>query len=372
MSRSHSLPLYLVFAGTGIGCALPGALLPTLIAEWRLTDLHAGTLFFLLFLGSSLGALAVRGRLTTSVAAGSALVAAGATGLALRGMQLFAPCTFAYGLGLGLTMTAISLLRQRVHADRRGLELVRLNLVWAGGAFVAPAVALHALATRRSTHLLLGEAAFFSLAAFWAATAGRVDVRLTGGSGFGVEGWRKLGRVPLPLILTTIAAPGIEAASGSWLATYTQRTALGLAWTAAAPTCLWAGLLLSRIFGAVSSVEQRLNQRLGALLVTAAAASSLIVLTPAGAGVLAGALLLGFSLGPLYPLLLARVMALEEISTIFFLAGVASASLPLLTGAVAQRTHSLRTGMVAIALAAMAAALLHAGSQGSASVKRAV
>ena len=358
-SRFNSAVTYLIFAATGVGCALPGALLPSLIVEWGLSDLHAGTLFFLIFSGASLGALAVRGRLTQSMAVGCALVAVSASGLALEGARLSAPCSFVYGLGFGLVMTSISLLRQRVHAERRSLELVRLNLMWAGGAFISPTLALRALATHHSTHLLLLEATFFALAGMWAFTAGRSNVRLPGGSGFTVDAWRRLARVPLALILTTITAPGIEAASGAWLATYAQRTAHGLAWTAAAPTCLWAGLLTSRLFGAVERFEQRLHHKTGALLAMACFAASLIVATPAGVSVLTGAFLLGFSLGPLYPLLLARVMAMEEVGTIFFLAGVAASSLPLLTGAVAERTHSLRIGMTTIACVAALAGLLH-------------
>ena len=351
-SRLHSAATYLIFAATGIGCALPGALLPSLIIEWRLSDLHAGTLFFLIFLGASLGALAVRGRLTQSIAAGSGLIVVAAIGLALEGTTLSAPCSFVYGLGFGLVMTAISLLRQRVRSDRRGLELVRLNLMWAVGAFITPALALRALATHHSSHLLLLEAAFFAVACAWTLTVGRSEIVLSSRSGFTVDAWRKLARVPLALILITIASPGIEAASGAWLATYAQRTAHGLAWTAAAPTCLWAGLLTSRLIGAFGRVEQRLQNKIGALLLLACLAASLIVVAPVGAGVLTGAFVLGFSLGPLYPLLLARVMAIQEAGTIFFLAGVAASSLPLLTGAVAQRAHSLRIGMTTIACVA--------------------
>ena len=69
--------------------------------------------------------------------------------------------------------------------------------------------------------------------------------------------------------------------------------------------------------------------------------------------------MLGFCLGPLYPLLLARVMAHEEVPTIFFLAGISASTVPLVTGAAAAWGHSLRIGMAAIAAIALAAFMLN-------------
>jgi hypothetical protein len=67
--------IYLGFAATGIGMALPGSVLPTLLAQWSLADRQAGLLFFLGWLGSSLGALAVGGSRVRSLAAGAFLAA---------------------------------------------------------------------------------------------------------------------------------------------------------------------------------------------------------------------------------------------------------------------------------------------------------
>ena len=76
----QTIPLYLGFAATGVGVALPGAILPTLLLRWHLGDEGAGRLFFLAFLGSSLGALLTRS-LRLTLAAGSFITALAAAAL---------------------------------------------------------------------------------------------------------------------------------------------------------------------------------------------------------------------------------------------------------------------------------------------------
>ena len=61
---------------------------------------------------------------------------------------------------------------------------------------------------------------------------------------------------------------------------------------------------------------------------------------------LAGALLLGLAIGPMYPLLLALALRRGEAGNIVFvLAGCGASLLPLLTGVVSDRTGSLRAGL---------------------------
>src|ERR1035437_5363598 len=59
-------PLYLGFAAAGGGVALPGALLPVMMLRWHLQDEQGGRLFLLAWIGSSLGALLVRGSLRST------------------------------------------------------------------------------------------------------------------------------------------------------------------------------------------------------------------------------------------------------------------------------------------------------------------
>ena len=75
-----TLPLYLGFAATGVGVALPGALLPVMLQRWHLQDEQGGRLFLLAWIGSSLGALLVRGSCALLLC-GSVAVTLGAVGL---------------------------------------------------------------------------------------------------------------------------------------------------------------------------------------------------------------------------------------------------------------------------------------------------
>jgi MFS transporter, FHS family, glucose/mannose:H+ symporter len=61
---------------------------------------------------------------------------------------------------------------------------------------------------------------------------------------------------------------------------------------------------------------------------------------------LPGVFLVGFGLGPVYPLLLAIALQYSEKTPIFFVAGLGSAFLPWLTGIVSSSTASLRLGLL--------------------------
>ena len=137
--------VYLGFAGTGLGMALPGSILPVLLKQWSMTDGQAGFFFFLGWMGTSMGALLVGPSRVRSLALGSFLVAMGALSMAFGSRWAGFGCMAIYGVGLGMTMTAVSLLQARRNALRRGLELNRLNLVWALGACICPSLAAHSL-----------------------------------------------------------------------------------------------------------------------------------------------------------------------------------------------------------------------------------
>jgi hypothetical protein len=249
-----------------------------------------------------------------------------------------------YGLGLGLTMTSISLtIQQSVAPSRTGTELIRLNLLWALGAFVCPSLAEHALAGGDLGPLLGGVAAAFAALGFWCVfrpvlSRFRVDTN-------SFTGWSQLCKVPLPLLLMTMLTTGVEASAGGWLATYAKRTGHGIAAIVAAPTCLWAGLLLSRLFWSVREHAEPARVMRISIEITAAAAA-LLVLRPESLIVAAGALCLGFGIGPVYPLLLDTVLRYTRGGPIFFLAGVGSACLPWLTGTFSSANGSLRIGLL--------------------------
>ena len=333
-------PLYLGFAATGIGVALPGALLPAMLQRWHLQDAQGGQLFLLAWIGSSIGALLVRGSMRTTLFCGSSAVTLGAAGLSFCAGRGADACIALYGLGLGLTMTSISLLRQR-QSGGTGTELVRLNLLWAVGACACPSLTIRALTTGNIRPVVCGLALCFALLAVWTLFESSLTIEAVATT---VRPWTIFGAVPLGLILMTALITGIEASAGGWLAAYARRGGHGITLTIAAPTCFWAGLLLSRLFWSVCHRWLTHDWTVRGSVALMCAASLLLTSNDNGVLMLIAAFFLGFGIGPIYPLLLAWALRFHRGGAIFFLAGVGSACLPWLTGLVSTQRHSLRTG----------------------------
>lgn len=353
-----AIPLYLGFAATGVGVALPGALLPVLLMHWRLGDEQGGRLFLMAFIGSSLGALVVRGSLRKSLLFGSMAAAAGAIGLAVCPAVAAYGCIALYGFGLGLTMTSINLIRQR-QSGGSGAVLVRLNLLWAAGAFACPSLTAHALRSGDIRPVLLGVSGCFVLLTGWTLFHPEVEVESVARE---FRPWTIFRSVPMGLVLMTVLVPGIESSAGGWLATYTRRGGHGVAEAVAAPTCLWAGLLLSRLFWSVCHRWRSHVWTVRTSVVLMGGASILLIASGSGMVILTAAFCLGFGIGPVYPLLLAWALRFPQSNSIFFLAGAGASSLPWLTGLISAQRHSLRVGlavpMVATMLLAAMAMLL--------------
>ena len=348
------MPLYAGFAATGVGVALPGALLPALIERWQLGDAQSGVLFLMSFLGSSLGALVVRGSLRLRLTIGSAAIAVAAIGLGVCGGLGANAWMGLYGAGLGMTMTTISLVRQQ-QASRAGIEMVRLNLLWAAGALICPSLTVRALTAGIIQPLLFGLAACFAALALWSLFQEDVTLlpvvrTVVASAGF----WR----VPVALVAMIFLITGIEASAGGWLATYARRGGHSVADTIAAPTFLWAGLLASRVFWSMTHrwISEATVVRGSVGLMTLGAV--LLIVDASGWTVLVAAFCLGLGVGPTYPLLLAWALHFERGGAIFFLAGLGSAFLPWLTGVVSASRGSLRMGLAVPVVACLVMLLI--------------
>ena len=352
-ARLSPAMLYLGFAATGVAVALPGAVLPALLRQWSLGDGQAGFLFFLGWAGSSVGALLVRGSRARSLVLGCLLISLAAVGVAAAGpvWARFASMA-ALGVGLGVAMTSISLLRAGRNAARRGRELNRLNLVWAAGACLCPSLAAHSLRIANVREIFSGVAAFFLLLGLWTALFERDNARVVAGA----AGWTfSLAAWPLALVVLIVLPGGVESSIGGWAATYMQRAHGALATTVSAGTCFWGGLLLSRALHSTRLLEflterSVLRHSLGIV----ALGALLLIASGSALAILPGVFLIGFGLGPVYPLLLALVLGYSENPLIFTIAGLGSAFLPWLTGAVSASASSLRLGL----LVPLAASLL--------------
>jgi fucose permease len=80
-------------------------------------------------------------------------------------------------------------------------------------------------------------------------------------------------------------------------------------------------------------------------MVTLVFGISLLIASYNSLGILVGVFLIGYGLGPIYPLLLAVALQYSDNTLIFFVAGLGSASLPWLTGVTSSAASSLRMGL---------------------------
>lgn len=356
--------LYLGFAATGVGVALPGALLPLLLRRWSLGDARGGLLLFCFFLATTTGALVSIGRMNRSIARGALLTSGGAVWLGFANRDWGFGAIIIYGLGLGIAMTSTSLLVSRRFPEERRVEMMRLNLLWAAGACAGPWLALggqalqagaHAL---RPLHVLLGLAAFFAAFALWVWLALETvgpDLPESSGDPTAAESRWSFAQIPLILLILVFCSTGIESSTGGWLAAYAQRLGETAKTTIGAATAFWVGLLSSRLIYSLRA-SARLSERI-ALPISAGLASvglAILIAWPGAAASVIAALMVGLGIGPVYPLLLAIVLRRRETRGVFVLAGVGSSALPLATGALSGWMHSLSAGLcVPLAAASM-------------------
>lgn len=358
--------LYLGFTATGVGVALPGALLPLLLHRWNLGDARGGLLLFCFFLATTAGALLSRGRMNRSIARGALLTAVGAAWLGFANLGWGFAAIVVYGLGLGIAMTSTSLLISRAFPDERRVEMMRLNLLWAAGACAGPWLALGGQSLRthdfasRPLDVLLGLAVFFAAVALWVQFAvespgpAADQAAIEPAAANSAKRW-PLAQIPLVLLVLVFCSTGVESSTGGWLAAYAQRLGETAKITIGATTAFWAGLLGSRLVHSLR-ISARISERLVLTLSAALAAAGLTILVawPGPAISVFAALMVGFGAGPIYPLLLAIVLRERETQGVFVLAGLGASALPLVTGAVSGWVHSLSAGLcVPLAAAAM-------------------
>jgi fucose permease len=336
--------LALAFLLTGVATALLGAALPVMLKQWSMNDRSGGLLLLLAWGGSTGGALLCRGSLRLAAAGGLLLTALSMLALAAIDRRAALPLFAFYGLGLGIAMTAMTLLcsRRASEVSRRS-AIMRLNLLWSIGACLSPTLATHALTFTRAGGLFAAVGSVFciaSVAVFLGTT--RDDNPATKH----IEDSQLLRRAPLPLFAMAALAVGVESAIGGWLTTYAGRTAHTELITISATSAFWLGLLLSRALHGIARIRWlHAAPILIAHAALTAIATATLLAAPHTAAFLPGALLAGFGLGPLYPRVLAKVVGTYKPRAIFIVAGIGSAALPWLTGTLSHATGSLRAGL---------------------------
>ncbi len=345
-----SLVLGTGFGLTGAGTVMLGVLLPTISQKWGLPDDAAGFLFFLQFLGSSCGALLTGSNRVRSLMTGYGFLVASTCALAFANIHLLFPVFFFVGLGLGMAMTATSLLFSDRYGDDRAAKLERLNFAWSAGATAAPVLILPFLQLTNLRPLFFTFQGLFLLLFLWAYLRERQgtpipnsildEARPQKAASFGAV---------LPLVILAMLAVGVESSLSSWLTTYSHRADLLNAGGAVFATSLfWLGMTLSRLAFSTRLLAMIGRQRLLHLTIWCAVASVAVLIAthnPAVIRIASG--LAGLSVGPLYPLLLSFLLDRSSRGWIFAVAGMGSALFPWLTGILSVHYGSLHFGLIA-------------------------
>jgi fucose permease len=343
---------------TGIGLTLLGSGLPALAALWRLDDASSGRLLLAVFAGSAIGALLVRSPFHRTLAAGMAMIATSMAGLALSGGHGLFFLFLLFGTGLGLAMTANSVLTGDRYRERRAAMLTLLNFSWSAGAAVSPF----------AVQLVIHHAGVGGL--FWCMAAAGIlstilalclkDRRTAAAqevsrraSAVGLQSSRRVG---VFFAVFGLLYCGTEAALGGWVLTYVHRLHFQI--SAAPPlaaSCFWLSLLIGRAIAPAVLLRIREELVLAVALICAFAGVAALLTLHSLPAVMLSAAVAGLSMAPIFPICVSIFMALTsdpaQTRWMFAIAGLGSATLPWATGQLAAGTGSLHTGLLVPLLA---------------------
>ncbi len=375
MKREARLLLlaYLAFISLGLPDTIFGVAWPSLRQQFGLPPQAMGAAlvsgvsgYFCsgLLAGGLMARLGVGGLLSLS----SALVALGLTGFALApSWSLFFPVAFFVGLGSGAIDAALNAYAAR-HFSVRHMNW--LHASWGVGASAGPLIMTAAVAGPgyRSGYALLACLLALMAGAFvltrrqWSQPAGPAPAQAARSAT--LQATLRSRNVWLSMA-AFFCYTGLESTVGQWCFTWlTEGRGLPVAGAGAWTAAYWASLTLGRIaLGWVAEWwgPDRLLRRASVGVVAGVA---LLVLAP-GLGGRLGLLLLGVSLAPIYPTLMARTprrvgeeRAAHAVGLLVSSATLGSALLPALVGFLVGRLGLGAIGFTALALG-IGFALLH-------------
>ncbi len=357
------LALYFGFALTGIGTNLLGCALPALSTGWKLSDSAAGLLFAAQFAGSASGALLVQSRLDWTILRGYFFVIACGMCIAFSHGHL-APLFFiGFGFGLGHAMTATSMAFGRIYSTSRGASLSLLNAAWGLGAVICPWIASSWARFHASMWLFLAIA-LASLPPFLyllarrnvlAAHSEEIDVSRNGRAAFSAL---------IHIAVFAFLYVGVEASVSGWMMTYIHRLpASGEMFPPIITSLFWISLLCGRTAAPAFLRQISESSLLSISLVVALTSTGLLLLSHTSLQSLGCATLIGFTLAPVFPLCISRLLGLTDDPTqsrwVFAVSGLGGAVLPWMTGQFAALQNSLRIGLLVPLLATGMMLLLH-------------
>jgi MFS transporter, FHS family, glucose/mannose:H+ symporter len=352
-------PAYFYFLVAGAVTVMLGPLLPQLIQHWQIQDAQAGTLFTADFIGQLCGAWIAARNLRVSLIYGSILSAAGCIALTWQGFGAAHIALFCIGVGLGAGLTAGNIIAGTTLPAIRAKLLAILNVVWGLGAIACPLLIYITAAGGMRRFLfviatLLVAASLFSIALPRARTSFVSSAASEpSGSGYATAD----PRFPLPLLpLISFAGAmflyvGVENSLGGWLPSYAIRSSSSLQASSIA-TYFWIAELIGRLLVAalMTILSERALYRLCLLLLLITEGLFCSIAHPSASGVIALTILGGFTLAPVFPLLvsfmLSRTGNHKRLGVLFASASVGGAVLPWMTGVCSTYFHGLRAGLV--------------------------
>ena len=353
--------LHPVFALTGILHTVGGALLPSLAARFHLSDSASGLLFLLYFAGTSLGALLCRGSYARLITAGFAAMIGTCLAVAVCPRPLLAPAFLLLGISVGVPMSAVTLFVGRAYPSHCAPLLTFLNFSWSIGSLAAPLIAARVLMHHSYQAAYVLFAAASAVAALVCALVLRDPPEPARASS--ATHTNTAFYLIAVFAFAAFLQVGIENTVVAWLPTYALRTAAaGLVLAAASTSFYWAGFLCSRGFSSLLLIRAD-PMRVFRIAVAVAFASALLLEFAPSVSVRNLAMfLLGASLAPTYPLVLAGFFARSRHTAdsrwILFTAGFGGSVLPWIAGFTSTHTGSLRTGMLTIPAALLLMAIL--------------
>ena len=351
-----NLVLGVGFGLTGAGTVMLGVLLPEFSKQFGLRDDTAGLLFLLQFLGASSGAVIIGANHVRWLAIGYGLLAVSACALAFSGLPLVFPVFYFFGLGLGITMTATSLVFSDRYREDCAAKLQRLNFAWAIGATTAPVLFLPYLRMAALSPLFLTLVGLFLALLVWVLLRERQAAPVSQPAAHDTLSQSQGPQVSLVLLVVlATCAVGVEASISGWLTTYSKRAgethSVG---TVLAISLFWIGMTLSRFLFStrlLAIVGTRRTMRMALWCLAASVATLIAAHTPATIQVCA--MLAGLSLGPLYPLALSFMLEITGQGWIFAVGGVGAATFPWFAGLISAHFGSLHYGVVVPCVAAL-------------------
>jgi fucose permease len=347
-SSSLLTVLYLEFVLTGAVTTLMAPLIPYFVRRCAMSDADAGLMIAAQFAGNFVGAFFANRNLGSSIVTGMPLIAIGVAGFAFSSCAFKDLCAACYGLGLGLTISAINLTIASHRPSSRAYSLTLLNFLWGAGAVGSPVLIGWAQRRDLLSGVLLGMST--AALALWLATITSGGLALARVRKTRVDsGWYS----PSLIFFATLffLYIGVETSVANWAAPYALRMQHTGDWISISSVAyFWLALLAGRIICAVALRRVPEGRVYGCALVLTLIGASLLISAQSGNQVLIATSMTGFGLGPMFPLLLSfasgSLLSRRNSGWVFSCAALGGAVLPWLTGRVSSGFSSLRIGFI--------------------------